>query len=246
MKKPQVDELLYQALETELGGVEIYRAAIECADNDELREEWEEYGRQTEQHVRIVRGVLEELGLDPERETPGRRVVRMKGQSLVEAMRMAKQEGPPEAAQLVAAECVVDAETKDHQNWHLIGEIAKKAPASAKRALQEAYDQVEDQEDEHLYHTKGWARELWLDSLGLPAELPPPEEEEDVESELEEALINEERKAEPAEQERVARAEKGKSGGRSAPSRAASSRRGETAPGQDRGRGKSRRRPSEA
>jgi rubrerythrin len=233
MKKPQVDELLYQALETELGGVEIYRTAIECAENDELKEEWEEYGRQTEEHVRIVRGVLEQLGLDPERETPGRRVVRMKGRSLVEAMRMAKQEGPPEAAQLVAAECVIDAETKDHQNWHLIGEIAKKAPVSAKKALQEAYDQVEDQEDEHLYHTKGWARELWLDSLGLPAELPPPEEEEDVESELEEALINEERKAEPAEEERAARSEKGKSRPRS----------GVNAPGQ--GRDKGRRRPAE-
>jgi hypothetical protein len=28
----------------------------------------------------------------------------------------------PEAAQLVAAECVILAETKDHQNWELMGE----------------------------------------------------------------------------------------------------------------------------
>ena len=35
--------------------------------------------------------------------------------------------GKPEAAQLVAAECVVLAETKDHLNWELIGELAKKA-----------------------------------------------------------------------------------------------------------------------
>jgi hypothetical protein len=26
----------------------------------------------------------------------------------------------------------------------------------------------------------GWARELWMDSLGLPAVLPPPEEEKKV------------------------------------------------------------------
>jgi hypothetical protein len=39
---------------------------------------------------------------------------------------------------------------------------------------------VEDEEDEHLYHTAGWTRELWIDSLGLPAVLPPPEEEKDV------------------------------------------------------------------
>jgi len=227
MNKPQIDELLYQALETELGGVEVYKTAIECAENDDLKEEWEKYGRQTKQHVRIVQSLLEELGLDPEKETPGRRIVRAKGQSLVAAMRMAKKEGPLEAAQIVAAECVVDAETKDHQNWHLIGEIAKKAPVSARKSLQEAYDQVEDEEDEHLYHTKGWARELWLDSLGLPAELPPPEEEKDVKTEMEEAEVNEERK------------------GKAAPAKAATSRRrGGAAPGHSRDKG--RRRPAEA
>jgi hypothetical protein len=39
---------------------------------------------------------------------------------------------------------------------------------------------VEEEEDEHLYHTQGWTRELWLEHLGLPAVLPPPEEEKDV------------------------------------------------------------------
>jgi len=40
--------------------------------------------------------------------------------------------------------------------------------------------QVEDEEDEHLYHTMGWGRELWLKSLGMKAVLPPPEEAKDV------------------------------------------------------------------
>jgi hypothetical protein len=48
--------------------------------------------------------------------------------------------------------------------------------------LKAAYDEVEDQEDEHLYHTKGWARELWIESLGMPAVLPPPEEVKKVET----------------------------------------------------------------
>ena len=39
---------------------------------------------------------------------------------------------------------------------------------------------MEEEEDEHLYHTMGWARELWLEFLGLPAVLPPPEEEKHV------------------------------------------------------------------
>ena len=46
--------------------------------------------------------------------------------------------------------------------------------------MQEAYEKIEDEEDEHLYHTQGWCRELWLESLGLDAELPPAEEKQDV------------------------------------------------------------------
>jgi hypothetical protein len=51
-----------------------------------------------------------------------------------------------------------------------------------------------DEEDEHLYHSKGWCRELWIASLGLPAVLPPPEEEKDVKSALDAAQAEEERK----------------------------------------------------
>ena len=195
MNKEQVEELIYQALETELGGVQVYRSAVACAQNEELKKEWQKYGTQTQEHVLILMNVCENLGMDPEKQTTGRRIVREKGKTLIAAMEKALRDGPSlAAAQIVAAECVVDAETKDHMNWQLIGEVAKKAPASAKHALTEAYEAVEDQEDEHLYHTKGWARELWLDSLGLPAELPPPEEEQDVKSEMEEARVAQERK----------------------------------------------------
>jgi len=48
------------------------------------------------------------------------------------------------------------------------------------KALKEAYKRVEDQEDEHLYHTTGWGRELWIESLGMRSVLPPPEEQKDV------------------------------------------------------------------
>jgi rubrerythrin len=180
MKEEQVNELLYQALETELGGVQVYTTALRCAVNEDLKEEWEEYLEQTQRHVEIVQEAMEALGLDPEVETPGRNVVRHIGESLVRAMEMALEAGDPAAAQVVAAEAVVLAETKDHLNWHLIGEVAKKAKGETATALREAHDQVEDEEDEHLYHTKGWTRELWIESLGMPAVLPPPEEEKDV------------------------------------------------------------------
>ena len=182
MKDEQVRELLYQALETELGGVQIYTTALRCAENDDLKEEWEEYLEQTKNHVTIMEDVLTKLDLDPDEETPGRKVVRTIGEALVQSMEMALAEGKPGAAQLVATEAVVLAETKDHQNWHLIGEVAKKAKADIAKVLKEAHEEVEHEEDEHLYHTKGWSRELWIESLGMKAVLPPPEEVKKVET----------------------------------------------------------------
>ena len=176
----QRNELLLQALETELGGVQIYTKAIECAVNRDLKKEWEEYLEQTTRHVEIVERVFDEIGLDKETETPGRMVVRHIGESLVKAMEMALQSGDKKGAELVAAECVTLAETKDHLNWELIGEMAKKETGTSGKALKAAHEEIEDEEDEHLYHTTGWCRELWIDSLGMPAVLPPPEEEKHV------------------------------------------------------------------
>ena len=180
MKNEQLKQLLYEALETEMGGVQVYKTAVRCAVNDELKEEWTEYLAQTENHERIVRELLGQFKLDPNMETPGRKVVRHIGQSLVKAMELALESGNPQAAQIVAAECVVEAETKDHLNWGLIAQVAEKAKGEEGKILLAAHEQVEKEEDEHLYHSTGWARELWIESLGLPAVLPPPEEEKDV------------------------------------------------------------------
>lgn len=58
--------------------------------------------------------------------------------------------------------------------------MAKELKDATGKALKDAYEQVEEQEDEHLYHTTGWARELWIQSLGMKAVLPPPEEMQHV------------------------------------------------------------------
>jgi hypothetical protein len=189
----RLHELLCEALETEIGGVSVYRMAVLCAVNEDLKKEWKKYLEQTERHVEVLRSVFEAFGLDPEATTPGRAIVRDKGHALVSAMRKALKDAP-DAAQIVAAECVVDAETKDHQNWSLIGELAEQLDGDAARVLAGAYREVEDEEDEHLYHTRGWCRELWLESLGLPAQIPPPEEERDVKTAVEAAEAERARK----------------------------------------------------
>ncbi|MEO5728992.1 MAG: hypothetical protein ABI134_19770 [Byssovorax sp.] len=180
MKSEQVGELVLQALEHELGGVKIYTTAVQCAVNPDLKKEWEKYLAETRTHVTALEGVCKALELDAARETPGRKIVRHNGGALVEAMKMALAGGDPAAAELVACECVVLAETKDHLNWELLGKCAEHLGGPRGEALKAAYDVVEDQEDEHLYHTKGWCRELWIQSLGMNAVLPPMEEQRKV------------------------------------------------------------------
>ena len=191
---PKVKELLLQSLEHEMGGVILYRTALECVVNDDLREEWEEYLEQTENHVQVLSTACAALGLDPDEMTPGRQIVHHNGKSLAIAMKMALAANDPAAAELVACECIVLAETKDHFDWELIGRCAKELPPEHAEALKQAYEEVEDEEDEHLYHTKGWARELWLKALGLDAKLPPPAEEKDVKTAIDAAKAAQSRK----------------------------------------------------
>jgi ferritin-like metal-binding protein YciE len=182
MEQKMVKELLLQALEHERGGVKIYETALKCVVNEDLKEEWEKYLEETEHHVEILQNVFSQMQLDAEEESPGRKITRDKGAALVASMESALGTGDKEMAQCVAAEAVTEAELVDHFNWELIGEVSKKMTGAEGKALKEAYSEVEDQEDEHFYHSKGWLRELSLESLGLKAVMPPPEERKDVHS----------------------------------------------------------------
>lgn len=180
MELQQFENLILQSLEHELGGLKVYQTAIKCAVNENLQEEWTKYLDETRSHVETLTVICRNLEIDASAETPDRKIVRHLGGALVEAMEMALKNGTPEAAELVACECVVIAETKDHLNWELIGKCAKKLKGESAKMVTEAYEEVEEQEAEHLYHSQGWCRELWVQSLGLKAVLPPPEERKDV------------------------------------------------------------------
>lgn len=176
INREQIEELVLQSLEHEYGGAKIYQTAIACAVNADLKKEWTKYLKETKRHATALEGVCRAMGLDIDAETPGRAVVRHNGASLVQAMAMALEAGDAAAAELVACEAVVLAETKDHADWQLLTKCSEYLTGAGADELKAAVDEIEDEEDEHLYHTKGWCRELWLQSLGLNAVLPPPEE----------------------------------------------------------------------
>ncbi len=131
MNTNQVRELLLQSLEHERGGVKIYKAAIAAAQRPDLESEWTEYLEQTEQHVAVAHGHLRAFEIDPFTTTPGTQIVKATVRALLQAIETARAAGDPKAAQIVAAECVVLAETKDHLDWELIGEVAKELTGDA-------------------------------------------------------------------------------------------------------------------
>ena len=102
MEPKMVKELMLQSLEHEMGGVKIYQAALKCAINEDLKEEWERYLQETEKHVQVLQDACLQMNLDPEEQTPGRKIVRDMGASLVAAMQAALGTGDEEAAQCVA------------------------------------------------------------------------------------------------------------------------------------------------
>ncbi len=179
---PSSKELLYQALETEIGGQKVYEAAIRCAQNDDLKEEWEKYLDETRTHERDpARDVRHASASTRRRRRPGAQVVRHKGEALVQAMEMALR--GRRARGRAARRRRVRRRGRDQGPPELGADRRGRRRARGRgrgRRSSEAYDEVEDEEDEHLYHTMGWARELWIESLGMPAVLPPPEEEKEV------------------------------------------------------------------
>ena len=68
MNQEQVIDLLLQSLEHERGGIKVYETALKCVQNDDLREEWEKYLEETQNHERVVMDRAR-----PSRSTPRRR-----------------------------------------------------------------------------------------------------------------------------------------------------------------------------
>src|SRR5690242_6293664 len=98
MNTQQMNKLILESLEHEIGGVEVYTAALACAVHPELKDEWRRYLDQTRTHVTALQRVCKALGLDATQETPGRQVVRGVGEALVQAMKQARAAGDRAAA----------------------------------------------------------------------------------------------------------------------------------------------------
>jgi rubrerythrin len=142
-------------------GVHLYRTAAGMTTISEWRARYEEFGRETEEHVRILAELTAALGGDPMYVSPQARADEALNTKLMEPLLLG---GSMETLtqELALLDAVVLAETRCHANWELLGQLAARMPDSAaKDAMRQAVEQVERQEDEHVR----WARATWRQTL---------------------------------------------------------------------------------
>lgn len=172
MKKDQLSELLPHTLETTTNAVSVYPTAVPYALNTHLKGEWRTSLQQKREQDMTVTGVMEKFGLDPTTEPPGRRTLRHRSTSPVEAMTMALHENHLPAVQLVAAETVETVEPKGHHNWELMVLAANQVQDEAGTVLNEASEHIQNEKGQRLCSSLGWTLGLRLESLGLQVVLP--------------------------------------------------------------------------
>jgi hypothetical protein len=153
----------------ERAGLTLYRVAAELSENPMLVTKYEEFGRETAEHIGIYEALVSRLGGDPAYVSPAARMTEQMGAKLLEApISLA---GSVDLVTLEASilEAVVIAEHKCHDNWTLLARMGEELTEDPVRGfIRDAVAQVEPQEDEHVR----WATETWFDLAMMNAEHP--------------------------------------------------------------------------
>lgn len=155
---PFMADLLSSFLMHEQCGLHLYRTAISMTNNPMLKGPYEEFGAETEEHIRIFEELITACGGLPGYVSPTARLTEAMDSKIHESVILLPDGADEATLELAILEAVILAETKCHADWSLIQKLTQEMPAGAARdAFQAAVDQVEEQEDEHIR----WARETW-------------------------------------------------------------------------------------
>ena len=155
MERQVLLDKLSEFLMVEQGGLELYRVAASRCQKPELKQRYEEFGRQTARHREVLTRLIEQLGGDPSYVSPTARAAQVKASKLVESALIV--DGlAPEEIEAGDLENVLLAETKDHADWQLLSQLATQPiDDEVKQAVAAAVKEVEQEDHQHLE----WARQ---------------------------------------------------------------------------------------
>jgi rubrerythrin len=168
---PFLADLMSACLMHEQCGLHLYRTAISMTANEALRTKYEEFGAETEEHIRVFEELIGGCGGQPGYVSPAARLTEALDSQIHQAVILLADGADPGTVELAILEAVVLAETKCHSDWSLIQKMTSKLPeGDARDAFQAAVDQVEAQEDEHIR----WARQTWEEMVMTRATMAAP------------------------------------------------------------------------
>src|SRR3712207_2366803 len=188
MQRQVLMDKLSEFLMVEQCGLQLYTVVAARATDPMLRQRYQEFGEETARHREVLIGLIGRLGGDPDYVSPTARLAQWKASKLLESS-LAVAGLSQQEIEANDLENVLLAETKDHADWSLLQQMAQQVgqgggvsqivvkvvdavtgdgseqtdPKMLQQALQEAVNEVEQEEDEHLR----WARET-LAQMCLP------------------------------------------------------------------------------
>jgi rubrerythrin len=147
-------EVMSGMLAHERCGRHLYRTCETRSNNPVLQAKYREFGAETERHVEILEQLIAEGGGSPMYVGPTARAVLGTDTKLVEAAFALGGSLDPVTAEMALLDAVFLAESMDHANWKLLGQLTEQLRDTRwYDSFRAAVTEVEEQEDRHL----GWA-----------------------------------------------------------------------------------------
>jgi rubrerythrin len=162
-----VADLLSMVLAHEQCGTHLYRYAAGRTQNPMLKARYEEFGRETEEHIAAVEQLIRTLGGDPGYVSPAARLDEAMSAKMMEATALLSGTASLLDIELAVLDAVLLAEVTDRANWRTLGRLGDELPdGSVKQALAQAVGRIGPQEDRHLE----WAQSMREQMILLQAQ----------------------------------------------------------------------------
>jgi rubrerythrin len=164
-------DLLSGMLTHERCGVHLYRSVAGRTTVSQLRNKYEEFGRETERHVEILEQRIAQAGGDPGYISPSARAIEATNARVLESTFMLSGTADLMTSEMAMLDAVFLAETLDHAHWHLLSRIVDGLPeGDLRESFRAAVDEVEEQEDEHVDWARSTKAQLILQAVQNPQE----------------------------------------------------------------------------
>jgi rubrerythrin len=146
-----VADLLSACLTHERCGRHLYRSCEGRTNSAALEAKYKEFGKETERHVQILEQLIASAGGNPSYMSPHARAVEGMNSNLLQSTFLLGGSVDLITEEIAMLDAVFVAESIDHANWKALAQLGAQLPQGALReSFQQATDEVEQQEDEHL------------------------------------------------------------------------------------------------